>query len=177
MNNIVIVEDKLGRAISLAKQFKELAQEHPEYELSVSGICYFCSDLQKAEKEIQDETQCEWEMKGVNLINFDETLDEYLYADGTRTFIIVDFMLDDDGSDGKPTSRVNIRYARKKGRCDTNRLWFYTGTGTVNQQILSQLVGKEHVLEVLKADGDTLRLRLDNADFIRAITTGMLLEV
>ena len=81
---------------------------------------------------LQDETQCEWEMKGVNLINFDETLDEYLYADGTRTFIIVDFMLDDDGSDGKPTSRVNIRYARKKGRCDTNRLWFYTGTGTVN---------------------------------------------
>ncbi len=177
MNNIVIVEDKLGRAISLAKQFKELALEHPEYELSVSGICYFCPNQQKAEEVIQDETQCEWEIKVVNLINFDKTLDDYLYAEGERTFLIMDFMLDGDGSEGTPTKRVNIRYARRNGRCDTNRLWFYTGTGTVNERILSQLVGKEHVLEVSEADGDSLRLLLDNADFAKALTTGMLLGV
>lgn len=36
MNGIVIVEDRLGRAISLAEQFSELSEEHPEFNIQVS---------------------------------------------------------------------------------------------------------------------------------------------
>ena len=168
MNKIVIVEDNLKRGICLAKQFVEFSNEHPELELEIADICYFRASLEEAENIIRDVDDCPFLIKPVSLLNFNKIMDEYLNALDGRTFLISDFILDDDGSEGMPVKRVNIRYARNNNRVDTNQLWFYTGTGILNQQILEELVGKDHVFEVLKVDDDLLRLNLDNEKFIAA---------
>lgn len=169
MNKIVIVEDRLGRGISLAKQFLEFSQEHPELEIEVSDICFFCADTQNAEKEMKKYDDCGFDIKHIILSDFREKMDEYLYSQEERFFLIIDFMLDDDGSGGAPASRVNIRYARNNNRCATNRLWFYTGTGALNEQILGQLVGEEHRLDVLEVNGDKIRLQLEDDALINAM--------
>lgn len=177
MNNIVIVEDKLRRGISLAEQFAALSKEHPEYEIEVSDICYFCPKAEKAEKMIQNVGECQFNIKPINLLNFSETLDQYMNSPDSRALIIMDYVLEDDGSAGIPIRRVNIRYARNGERYNTNQLWFYTGTGILNQQILGELVGKKHVFDVLEVDDDYLRLDLNNMSFIEVLTAKQVTEV
>lgn len=171
MNKIVIVEDKLGRGKSLAEQFAAFSQEHPECEIEVSDICYFCADSAKAKEDIQKYADCGFDIRHITLNNFRETMDEYLYSEEDRFFLIIDFLLDGDGSEGVPSYRVNIRYARNKNRCDTNQLWFYTGTGALNEHILGQLVGEEHRLDVLEVNGDKIRLQLEDEEFIDALVS------
>lgn len=170
MNNIVIVEDKLGRGISLAEQFAEFSQNNPNLKIEVRDICYFCPNTQKAQEDIRKRSESKFNIKPVTLLDFGRTMDEYISSQEERTFLIMDYMLDDDGSEGIPTRRVNIRYARNKNLCDTNQLWFYTATGTANENALSKLVGKEHVLDVVEVDENVLRLKLDNEDFMKVLS-------
>lgn len=165
MNNIVIVEDRLGRGISLAVQFEEYSKNHPELEIRVLAICYFCANTKKAEEDIREKKDCGFDIRHVNLLNFSEIMDEYMNSKEKQTLLIMDYVLEGDGSDGMPVKRVNIRYARNNERFTTNKLWFYTGTGTENARKLSQLVGEEHVLEVLEVGDDNLRLDLENDNF------------
>lgn len=169
MNKIIIVEDRLGRAISLANQFHAYADKNPELELEVAGICYFCPDMDKACHDIDQKGDTRFEMKPVNLLNFKETMDIYLNTVGDRFFLIMDYMLENDGSEGIPMHRVNIRYARGQERYKTDRIWFYTGTGKDNERILGELVGKKHVLEVKEVDDNTLHLDLDLMSFRKAL--------
>lgn len=170
MNNIVIVEDKLKRAISLANQFVEFSKIRPELHIEVSSICYFCANTKQAEQDIHEQDGCGFSIKHITLLNFNQIMDEYVNSKENKNFLIMDYMLDGDGSDGTPTQRVNIRYAINKERYKTNQLWFYTGTGTVNQQALSKLVEKKHVFDILEVDENTLKLCLENDDFIKELT-------
>lgn len=171
MNNIVVVEDRLERGISLAEQFKEFAQKHQELELEVSDVCYFCADSDKAKKDMDGVDKRGFNIKHVTLLNFNKTLDEYIKSKDKKGFVVMDYILEDDGSEGTPIRRVNIRYARNKERYKTNQLWFYTGTGTENEHLLSQLIGKEHVLDVEEVDDNLLRLKLENGRFIDALNS------
>lgn len=177
MNKIVIVEDKLKRGISLAEQFEEFSNEYPELELETADICFFQPDLEAADKIIRNVGDCPFLIKPVSLLNFNKIMDEYLYNLDSRTFLIIDFILDDDGSRGVPIRRINIRYARNNNRVDTNQLWFYTGTGILNEQILGELVGEEHVFDILKVDEEHLRLNLNKDSFIAALTDSENCEV
>lgn len=171
MNKIVIVEDMLGRGIALAEQFVEFSHKHPEYEIEVANICFFCTDTEKTDKEMQKYVGCKFDIKHITLYDFTETMDEYLYSEEERFFLIIDYMLDSDGSEGIPVNRVNIRYARNNNRCTTNRLWFYTGTGALNEHILGQLVGEEHRLDVIEVNGDKIKLQLEDDSFINAMVS------
>lgn len=175
MNNIVIVEDRLGRGISLAEQFVEFSTEHPEYQIEVSDICYFCSNTQRAKEEIEKKKECGFNIRHVALSNFNKIMDEYLYCTESRTFLIMDFILEQDGSDGIPMRRVNIRYARNKDRLATKQLWFYTGTGARNEEILRELIGDIFIVE--KVDTDYLRLDLENEKFLKEIASNQTVEV
>lgn len=175
MNNIVIVEDKLGRGISLAEQFVEFSTEHPEYQIEVSNICYFCSNKQRAEEEIEKKRECGFNIRHVDLGNFKKIMDEYLYCPESRTFLIIDYILEDDGSDGIPMQRVNIRYARNNNRLATNQLWFYTATGVKNEEILRELIGDTIIVEIV--DGDYIRLDLDNKKFLEEVASNQTVGV
>lgn len=174
MKYIVIVEDKLKKGISLAEQFKELRQNRPELEVEVEAVCYFKPNQEAAEREIHEieaHKKLGFHIFPISLWNFDETMDGYVDSNGGNTVIIMDFQLDGDGSGEIPMRRVNIRYARKKKESASDRLWFYTGTGTNNHKILCQLVGEEHVLGVRESRIDYLRLNLEDDKFIRVLET------
>lgn len=177
MNKIVIVEDKLRKAVTLAEQFVEFSNEHPELGIDTPDICFFCPDPDTAQEDI---TQCDnygFEIKHLTLLNFSEILDRYLYSDENKVFLIIDYLLDDDGSEGEPIRRVNIRYARNKERYKTNQLWFYTGTGPVNEKILGELFGKERILDVLESTETFLNLCLDNDNFRNALLSNQAVGV
>lgn len=169
MNKIVIVEDRLNRGISLAEQFVAFSNEHPEFEIDVSDICYFCPNQKKAETEIQGVDNNDFNIKRVALENFRETMDVYLNDSDNPTLLIMDYLLEGDGSDGTPIKRVNIRYARNSNRLDTNKLFFYTATGANNELVLSELVGSDHILQVQDVSDDSLKLDLDNNKFREAL--------
>lgn len=171
MNNIVIVEDRLGRGISLAGQFKEFSVKHPEYQIEVSTVCYFCKDEQKAKRDIEKQMECGFNIRHVTLGNFIESMDEYLYCPESRTFLIMDYILEGDGSEGAPMRRVNIRYSKNKGQLATNQLWFYTATSARNVDILREHVGEEHTFIVTDVDTNYLRLDLDNEKFLEEIVS------
>lgn len=166
MKDIVIVEDKLKKGISLAQQFKELEKNRPDLEFKVTTVCYFKPNVEAAKEEIEKCGKQEFEVLPVSLWNFDETMDRY--RNSAHSVVIMDFQLDGDGSGEVPTRRVNIRYARRN-RDDSDKLWFYTGTGTNNYNILCELVGKEHVLGVKESSIDFLRLDLEDDKFTRTL--------
>lgn len=168
MKDIVIVEDKLKKGISLAQQFKELEKKRSDLEFKVTTVCYFKPNMEAAKEEIEKCGKQEFEVLPVSLWNFDETMDKYKDSDGGRSVIIMDFQLDGDGSGEVPMRRVNIRYARRN-KNDSDKLWFYTGTGTNNYNILCELVGKDHVLGVKESGIDYLRLDLEDDKFIRVL--------
>ena len=113
MKDIVIVEDKLKKGISLAQQFKELEKKRSDLEFKVTTVCYFKPNMEAAKEEIEKCGKQEFEVLPVSLWNFDETMDRYKDSDGGRSVIIMDFQLDGDGSGEVPMRRVNIRYARR----------------------------------------------------------------
>ena len=121
MIKIVIVEDRLERGIELAKQFAEWSEEYPEYEVEVAAICYYCADFEVAETKIENVTEIDVPIVHITLLNFIKVMDGYLQSEDNPVFLIMDYMLDGDASDGTPERRVNIRYARKKKRYETNR--------------------------------------------------------
>lgn len=172
MKDIVIVEDKLKKGISLAEQFNELGEKRPELKLKVEAVCYFKSNQKAAQKEIDGikaHKKLSFEVFPISLWDFDETMDRYVDSDGGNKVVIMDFQLDGDGSGEVPMRRVNIRYARRKKAPVSDRLWFYTGTGTNNHKILCQLVGEEHVLGVRESGIDYLRLDLEDDKFIHIL--------
>lgn len=177
MNNIVIVEDRLAKGISLAAQFTELAQHCPELKMRVLAVCYFKSNREAAQREIEKSEKQNFEVVPVSLWNFNETIDDYINSSGKHATIIMDYLLDGDGSEGVPMRRVNIRYARKPERKGSGQLWFYTGTGTDNHNMLCQLVGADHVLEVTESGPDYLRLDLTEEKFLKVLQANVGMEV
>lgn len=161
MNNIVIVEDKLKRGLSLAEQFNELSQTHRELDIRVAAVCYFQPDEAKAAREIEECGGHGLEVVPVSLWNFNDKLDGYMDSANEHAIVIMDFLLDNDGSNGIPIKRVNIKYARRADEEKHRRIWFYTATSTVMQATLCELVGKENVLEVKEVKADFLRLDLE----------------
>ena len=174
MNNIIIVEDRLGRGISLAEQFMELSESHPEWEIDVLAICYFQASKKKSDEEIEACGQQQFTIRRISLWDFDDVMDEYTDPEGANAIAVIDFMLDGDGSGGFPMRRVNIRYARRTDENRKRRLWFYTGTGIENKKILCQLVGREQVLDVDDVGDSFLRLNLEKEELTEALQGNVL---
>lgn len=169
MNNIVIVEDKLKRGISLAEQFNELGQSNPELDIHVTAVCYFNPSKEEAEKDIEACGSHDFDIVPVSLWNFDKVLDGYMDVRKEKATVIMDFILDNDGSEGIAIKRVNIRYARRASADKGRRIWFYTATGTANHNILCELFGEERVLEVINVGDDFLQLDLQEEKFMSAL--------
>lgn len=169
MNNIVIVEDRLKRGISLAEQFEELAEQHPEWGIQILAVCYFNENKEAAMEDIKACVGHPFTIRHVSLWDFDETMDEYTNPGNEHTIVIIDFFLDGDGSSGIPVRRVNIRYAKRADENRRKQLWFYTGTGFDNNRILCELVGKEHVLQMESVGDGILRLNLEDENFRMAL--------
>lgn len=161
MNNIVIVEDKLKRGISLANQINELSQAHLDLGINVVAVCYFQPNETIANSEIAECGEHDFPIRPISLWNFNEVLDGYMDSKTEHAIVIMDFILEDDGSEGIPIRRVNIRYARRSEEEKRRRIWFYTATSTVIQDTLCELVGKENVLEVTDVKAESLRLDLE----------------
>lgn len=171
MNKIVIVEDNLKRGLSLARQFAEFSNEHPEYDTEVECVCYYSNDSEKAKADIQKEKTVEFNVQVASFLNFRNIMDKYLYSTKHRYFLIIDYMLEDDDQyfEGLAIRRVNIQYARNKGRLRTDQLWFYTATGTANEETLRELVGEKHTLVVTEVSFDHLRLDLRKDAFLQVL--------
>lgn len=168
MRNVVIVEDRLERGISLAQQFQEIAEKHSDWNVSVESVCYFHTNTKSAKEEIKKYPGLNYEIIPVSLWNFNEQMDQYYLAED-KYVIVFDFLLDNDGSDGNMENRVNIRYAKNK--MAENKIWFYTATGITTERILKELVGEEHVLEVAESNSKCLRLNIEeNKDFVKLIS-------
>ncbi len=177
MNNIVIVEDNLAKGISLAEQFEELASEKKELNLRVLAVCYFKPDSESAQKDIAVSGQHDFAIEHVTLWNIDKRLDDYMDSEEQHAIVIMDYMLDGDGSEEIPMHRASVRYARGLDKDKADQLWLYTGTGTANYNILCQLVGEEHVLNVRESRMDYLRLGLDEEKFVNALNANALVGV
>lgn len=162
MNNIVIVEDKLKRGIALAEQVNELSQVHPELEINVVAVCYFHPDEAAAKSEIEACGEHDFQVIPLSLWNFNKVLDQYMDLQNEHAIVIMDFILENDGSMGIPIKRVNIKYARRSEEEKRRRIWFYTATSTIVQNTLCELVGKENVLEVTDVAAESLRLDLED---------------
>ncbi len=169
MNKIVILEDDLGIAISLANQFVEFKKKYPKYEISEPDICYFCSDTMKANQRINSLKKQDFNIKHVSLLNFNKTFDDYINSKEEHVIIIIDYILEDDGSDGIPMERVNIRYVLRQDEDKLKQIWFYTARGTTNYENLCEIIGAEHVLEVKETGADFLKLDLENEKFFDSL--------
>ncbi|MCM1235236.1 MAG: hypothetical protein NC489_34480 [Ruminococcus flavefaciens] len=175
MTNIVIVEDKLENGRNLAQQFEELASNQ-KLDVRVKAICLFYEDsVELAEAAIRslEADNREYEIRPVSLFDFDEVMDEYLI--GQPTIAIMDFLLEsaaNSGARGIPTRRVNIRYARNSEKNVFDRIWFYTTGGKENVEILCDLFGQGHVLQVASFKNRKLSLQLENRDFMEALKSG-----
>lgn len=168
MCNVVIVEDRLESGISLARQFQEIAGKHSDWNVSVESVCYFQKNEKLAKEEIGKYIDLSYEIIPLSLWNFNEQLDKYYFAD-EKYVIVFDFLLDDDGSEGRMEERVNIRYAKNK--MSENKIWFYTARGITTERILKELVGEDHVLGVAESNSKCLRLNIEeNKDFVKLIS-------
>lgn len=175
MTNIVIVEDKLKNGLDLARQFEELAEVHQELDVHVNAICFFYEDSQeKAKTEIENIAGDDpgYEIRLVSLYDFDDVMDEYMIGQEEPTIAIMDFMLEsatDRGARGIPARRVNVRYTRRADDNVRNRIWFYTTGGNENIEILCDLFGQEHVLNVDSFKNGRLSLQLEGTAFMNAL--------
>lgn len=168
MSRIVIVEDRLMRTVSLANQFDQLREEHPDWGIRDIVICFFCEQPVESEADIRAaRDSCRYRIENINMINFDKIMDTYM--EDKDTFFVIDFVLNGDGSNWVSADRINIRYARDKDRYKSNRLWFYTGTGDENEKLLHHFFGDEHVLSVAKVDDRVLKLELNGTVFCKAL--------
>lgn len=167
MKKIIIVEDDLGRGLSLADQFDELSINHPDLEIEVGSVCYFNSRKEKAQEKIAEYNVGERNIEIVSLWNFYEVMEEYYNNEIDQYIFIIDFLLDDDGSLGIPKRRVNIRYAQTKH--NDGKIWFYTSAGGTTEIVLKDLI-TSYVLDVAEVKGDYIRLHLeDNDEFMNCL--------
>lgn len=159
MNKIVIVEDMLERGISLAEQFGDLAERHPEWEIRVEAVCFFNLNSEAADKKIRECGNQPFDIKRISTWNFEETMNDYTDPENEPAIVIIDFLL--QKLVGTHMRRVNIRYARSVDDDRKKQLWFYTASGTENFEALCKLIGKEHVLKVKRIEADFLNLELE----------------
>lgn len=163
MNEIVIVDDILQNGLRIAEQLKNwIVQEHLENNIAVRQILLFNSeDLNReiyknkiAELSLHVESICLW--------NFDKKLDSYMADVEKHTIFLIDYLLREDGSDGIPAYRVNIRYAKRQNEERKKKLFFYTLTGIENFKLLCDLVGIEHVIPSKYENGKVPSLDLQH---------------
>lgn len=79
-----------------------------------------------------------------------------------QTIFLIDYLLREDGSEGIPAYRVNIRYAKRQDEEIKKKLFFYTLTGMENFNILCELVGTEHVIPSKYENGKAPSLDLQH---------------
>lgn len=172
MEKIIIVEDRLDNAVRIARQLQNwLVQENLTNEIKLSQVFLFklTEEEVNADKEEykQDIVELDLNIEPICLWNFDEKLDECMEDVEEKTLLLIDFLLLEDGSNGVPEYRVNIRYARRQNKERKKRLFFYTLTGLENFNLLCQLVGAEHVLPSKYENGKPPCLDLRNIDNFR----------
>mgnify|MGYP004669675541 CR=1 FL=1 len=179
MNKIIIVEDKLENGLRIAEQLQNwLAQENLENEIELSQIFLFKPTVEEVNAIKEEYTQKIAEL-GLNiepicLWDFDEKLDECMKDVDEKKLLLIDYILMDDGSDGVPEYRVNIRYARRQDVERKKRLFFYTLTGAENDELLCGLVGKEHVIHAKYEKGVLPCLDLRHIDKFRQAIQNMI---
>lgn len=171
MNKIVIVEDRLSNGLRIAKQLQNwIIQKNLENQVVLNQIFLFKSteeEVNAAKEEYKQKiAELSLIIEPICLWNFDKKLDECLEDFEKQSIFIIDYMLKDDGSDGVPEYRVNIRYARRQNKERKKRLFFYTLTGLENFNLLCQLVGAEHVLPSKYESSKLPCLALENIDRI-----------
>lgn len=173
MSRIIIVEDKLNNGLRIAEQVRKwIVQEDLEHEIELSQIFLFkpTEEVNTAKEEYRQEiTELGLNIEPICLWNFDEKLDECMKDVDEKTLLLIDYLLMDDGSDGVPEYRVNIRYARRQEAERKKRLFFYTLTGEENFEILCGLVGKEHVIAAKYEKAELPCLDLQCSTFRQAI--------
>lgn len=179
MNKIIIVEDKLESGLRIARQLKKwLAQENLEHEIELNQIFLFKQteeEVNVAKEEYRQEiAELGLNIEPICLWNFDEKLDECMEDVDEKNLLLIDFLLWDDGSDGVPEYRVNIRYARRQDVERRKRLFFYTLSGMANFEILCGLVGKEHVIDAKYETGELPCLDLRCIDKFRQAIQDMI---
>lgn len=165
MKKIVIVEDVLKRGLWLVERFRELQEERAECGIEDVILGYFNPKVWDAEKEVEEYRKKGYEIEVLSLWNFEEVLDNY-YEEGA--VLLMDFLLENDGSDGMINRRVNIRYAR--GKIEDERIWFYTAASTPWREQLKEKVGEDHVLNVLNVNGDEIELDLEDNNFMMKLS-------
>lgn len=172
MNRLIIVDDKLDNGLRLAEQLQNwLVQENLENEIVLSQIFLFKPTKEEViaikEKYTQKIAELGLTIEPICLWDFDEKLDKCMEDIGGKTIFLIDYLLFGDGSDGVPEYRVNIRYAKRQDAERKERLFFYTLTGTENDELLCGLVGEEHVIHAKYEKEKLPCLDLQKADVFR----------
>lgn len=172
MNKIAIVEDRLKSAVLIARQLQNwLVREKLDNMIELKKVFLFTVSEEafrtELEKFVTEVEELDLDVERICLWDFDDKLDEYMEKIDAHPLLLIDFLLYEDGSEGVPEYRVNIRYARRQNEERKKRLFFYTLSGLDNFNLLCQLVGAEHVLPS-KYENDTPPcLDLQNIDNFR----------
>lgn len=172
MEKIIIVDDSAKNGLRIAEQLQHwIVQENLENEIELKQIFLFKSTTEEVDEEKieyrEKISELGIDMEPICLWDFDQKLDECMDDVEKKNFLLIDFLLLEDGSEGVPEYRVNIRYAKRQNGERKKRLFFYTLSGLDNFNLLCQLVGAEHVLPS-KYENDTPPcLDLQNIDNFR----------
>lgn len=172
MNKIAIVEDRLKNAVLIARQLQDwLIRENLDNVIELKKVLLFSvseeafrTELEKFMTEVEE---LDLDVERTHLWDFDDKLDEFMDDVEKKNFLLIDFLLSEDGSEGVPQYRVNIRYARRQNGERKKRLFFYTLSGLENFNLLCQLVGEEQVLPSKYENGEPPCLDLQNIDNFR----------
>lgn len=172
MEKIIIVDDSAKNGLRIAEQLQHwIVQENLENEIELNQIFLFKSTTEEVDEEKKKYrekiSELGIDMEPICLWNFDQKLDECMDDVEKKNFLLIDFLLLEDGSNGVPEYRVNIRYARRQKRERKKRLFFYTLSGLENFNLLCQLVGAEHVLPSKYENEKPPCLDLQNIDNFR----------
>ncbi len=69
-------------------------------------------DSESAQKDIAVSGRHDFAIEHVTLWNIDKRLDDYMDSEEQHAIVIIDYMLDGDGSEEIPMHRASVRYAR-----------------------------------------------------------------
>ena len=153
MNKIAIVEDRLKNAVLIARQLQDwLIRENLDNVIELKKVLLFSVSEEAFRTELE---------------KFVTEVEELDLDVEKKNFLLIDFLLSEDGSEGVPQYRVNIRYARRQNGERKKRLFFYTLSGLENFNLLCQLVGEEQVLPSKYENGEPPCLDLQNIDNFR----------
>lgn len=163
MNEIVIVDDILQNGLRIAEQLKNwIIQKHLEDKIEVKQILLFNPENPNIEIHQDKIVELNLCVEPICLWNFDEKLDSFMANTKKQTIFLIDYLLREDGSEGIPAYRVNIRYAKRQNEEIKKKLFFYTLTGIENFNILCELVGTEHVIPSKYENGKAPSLDLQH---------------